>query len=57
MMAFDRKFSLPHCKESDFYFYCFSWSLVVAMMGAYCVWEWLIVPAYERFQKKSQESS
>lgn len=56
LLAFDAKFNLPHCKESDFFFFCWSWSIVLFLMGLYWVWErtnhfhgaW-----FRRFAKKS----
>lgn len=56
LIAFDRKFNLPPCKESDFFFFCWAWSVILVLMGLYWVWErtdHLHIGHFRRFAKKS----
>ena len=39
LLWFDRRYQLPPCRESDFYFFCFMWSVVLVMVAVYAVWK------------------
>jgi hypothetical protein len=50
LLGFDRKYKLPPCRESDFYFFCWTWSIVLVLIALYAVWrsvaDRLIRPLY-----------
>lgn len=40
LLAFDEHFQLPHCKESDFHFFCWAWSVILVLVALRYLWEW-----------------
>ena len=38
LRSFDQRYNLHPCKDSDLLYFCFTWSLVLVMMGLYIVW-------------------
>jgi len=39
LLAFDKRMNLGPCKESDFFFFCWSWSVILLVMALYLVWD------------------
>ena len=59
LLSFDKRLGIPHCKESDFFFFCWTWSLVLCLMVLWLVWDWtehLWTRAFTAVSKKSPES-
>lgn len=56
LLWFDARMGLPHCKESDFFFFCWAWSLVLVLMAAWMFYEWTKVLWHRLFQAVSKKS-
>jgi hypothetical protein len=56
MLHFDQKFELKPCKESDFHFFCWTWIVVVFLMGLYGVWRYAHYPFHWLMQRVTKKS-